>query len=134
MATKQILHLEKDDDIDVIREKVARAQARQVLLVVPHGSQAFRSLIDFRLLRRQAQQLAREIALVSNHPVTRDLAAQEGVRVYGSIWRANSRGAGRCTAGIALARRRSAKSRCGDGCAAREERAPAVASSWEPFC
>jgi len=87
MATKQILHLEKDDDIDVIREKVARAQARQVLLVVPHGSQAFKSPLDFRLLRRQAQQLAWEIALVSNHPVTRDLAAQEGVRVYGSIWR-----------------------------------------------
>lgn len=87
MTTKQILHLEKDDDIDVIREKLERAQARQVLLVVPHGSQAFKSLLDFRLLLRQAQRLALGIALVSNHPVTRDLAAQEGVRVYGSIWR-----------------------------------------------
>ena len=87
MGTKQILHLEKDDDIPVIREKVERAQARQVLLVVPHDSQTFKSPLDFRLLRRQAKRLALEIALVSNHPVTRDLAAQEGVRVYGSIWR-----------------------------------------------
>jgi hypothetical protein len=87
MGTKQILHLEKDDDIGVIREKVERAQVRQVLLVIPHDSQAFKSPLDFRLLRRQAKRLALEIALVSNHPVTRDLAAQEGIRVYGSIWR-----------------------------------------------
>ncbi|UCC63731.1 MAG: baseplate J/gp47 family protein [Anaerolineae bacterium] len=87
MSTEQVLHLEKDDDIDVIREKLERAQARKVLLVVPHGSRAFKSPLDFRLLRRQAGRQALEVALVSNHPLTRDLAAQEGVRVYGSIWR-----------------------------------------------
>jgi len=87
MSTEQVLYLEKDDDIDVIREKLARAQARKVLLVVPHGSRAFKSPLDFRLLRRQAGRQALEVALVSNHPLTRDLAAQEGVRVYGSIWR-----------------------------------------------
>lgn len=87
MSSEQILHLEKDDDIDVIREKLERAQARQVLLVVPHGSRAFKSPLDFQLLRRQVQRQALEVALVSNHPLTRDLAAQEGVRVYGSIWR-----------------------------------------------
>ncbi len=87
MSTEQILHLEKDDNIDVIREKLERAQARKVLLVVPHGSRAFKSPLDFRLLRRQAQRQALEVALVSNHPLTRDLAAQEGVCVYGSIWR-----------------------------------------------
>ena len=87
MSTKQILHLEKDDNIDVVREKLERAQARKVLLVVPHGSRTFKSPLDFRLLRRQAQRQALEIALVSNHPLTRDLAAQTGIRVYGSIWR-----------------------------------------------
>ncbi len=87
MSSEQILHLEKDDDIDVVREKLERAQARQVLLVVPHGSRIFKSPLDFQLLRRQAQRQAIEIALVSNHPLTRDLATQEGIRVYGSIWR-----------------------------------------------
>jgi hypothetical protein len=87
MSREQILHLEKDDDIGVIREKMARAQARKLLLVVPHGSRAFKSPLDFRLLRRQAQRQALEVALVSNNPLTRDLAAQEGVRVYGSVWR-----------------------------------------------
>ncbi len=87
MSVKQILHLEKDDDIDVIREKLAGVQAAKVLLVVPHGSRAFKSLLDFRLLRRQAQRLVLEVGLVSNHPLVRDLAEQEGVRVYGSVWR-----------------------------------------------
>jgi hypothetical protein len=87
MSAQQIIHLERDDDIDVIREKVERAQARKLLLVLPHGSRAFRSPLDFRLLRRQAQRMAIEVALVSNHAATRDLAAQEGVRVYGSVWR-----------------------------------------------
>ena len=87
MSTEQILHLEKDDDIGVVREKLERAQARKVLLIIPFGSRAFKSRLDFQLLRRQAQRQATEIALVSNHPLTRDLAAEEGVRVYGSIWR-----------------------------------------------
>jgi len=87
MSAQQILHLEKDDDIDVIREKLERAQANRVLLVIPYGSRAFKSPLDFRLLRRQAQRLALEVALVSNHPLTRELAAQEGFRLYGSIWR-----------------------------------------------
>ncbi len=87
MSKQQILHLEKDDDINTIREKLERAQARRVLLIVPHGSPAFKSALDFRLLRRQARRLAQQVALVSNHPLTRDLGAQEGVRVYGSVWR-----------------------------------------------
>ncbi|MFZ5917541.1 MAG: baseplate J/gp47 family protein [Chloroflexota bacterium] len=86
MSAGQIIHLERDDDIDVVREKLERAQARQVLLVVPHGSQIFQSPLDFRLLRRQAQRLALEVGLISNHPAIRDLAVQEGVRVYGSVW------------------------------------------------
>ncbi len=87
MSSEQILHLEKDDDIQIVRQKLERAQSRRVLLVVPHGSRAFKSPLDFRLLRRLAQRQALEIALVSNHPLTRDLGIQEGVRVYGSIWR-----------------------------------------------
>lgn len=87
MSAEQIIHLEKDDDISVVREKLERAQTDKVLLLVPHGSPAFKSPLDFRLLRRQAERLALEVALVSNNAQVRDLAAKEGVRIYGSIWR-----------------------------------------------
>jgi hypothetical protein len=92
MSAEQILYLEKDDDIGVVREKIERAQASKVLLVVPHGSRAFKSPLDFRLLRRQVKRMALEIALVSNHPLTRELAMQEGVRVYGSVRRGQRAG------------------------------------------
>ncbi len=80
----QIIYLEKEDNITVARERLEWAQVKQVLLVIPHGNKEFRDPLNLRLLYRTAAELALEVAIVSKDSVIRQLAREEGFRVYSS--------------------------------------------------
>jgi hypothetical protein len=82
---EQIIYLEVDDDILVVRDRLRRAQARSVILVVPAGCKALSRALDLRLLRRQAAALDLRIALVSGSASLRDLASEEGLPVLSSL-------------------------------------------------
>lgn len=82
---EQIIYLEVDDDILVVRDRLRRAQARSVILVVPAGCKALSRSLDLRLLRRQAAALDLRIALVSGSTGLRDLAADEGLPALPSL-------------------------------------------------
>jgi hypothetical protein len=85
--TTQVVHLEVDDDITVVRARLEKAEAPRVLLVVPPGCQAFDSLLDLKLLQRYAESLALEVALVTKSGKTRVLARQLGFSVFISATR-----------------------------------------------
>jgi hypothetical protein len=82
---EQIIYLELDDDILVVRDRLQRAQAHSVILVVPAGCKALSRALDLRLLRRQAAALDLRIALVSGSAALRDLASEEGLAVLPSL-------------------------------------------------
>ncbi len=82
---EQIIYLEVDDDILTVRDRLRRAQARNVLLVVPSGCKALRRPLDFRLLRRQAAALGLALALVSNNVRVRELALAEELTVFSRL-------------------------------------------------
>jgi hypothetical protein len=99
---QQIIYLEVDDDLPAIRDRLEWAQARRVMLVIPPQSKTLRSLVNLRVLRRYAQHLALDVALVTRDPQTRRLAKGEGFPVLGST----GRGRGRRWRGSVLRRAR----------------------------
>jgi hypothetical protein len=82
---EQIIYLELDDDILTVRDRLRRAQARHVLLVVPPGCKALKRILDVRLLRRQAAALELDIALVTDQADLRDMARDEGLVVFSRL-------------------------------------------------
>jgi hypothetical protein len=82
---EQILYLEVDDDILTVRDRLSRAQAKHVLLVVPAGCGAFKRTLDLRLLRRQAAALHLDIALITDSSALRDKAVAEGLTVFSKL-------------------------------------------------
>jgi hypothetical protein len=84
---QQIIYLEVDDDLPAIRDRLEWAQARRVMLVVPTRCATLRSLVNLRVLKRYAQHLALDVALVTRDPETRRLAKSEGFPVLGSTGR-----------------------------------------------
>ena len=62
---EQVIYLEVDDSILIVRDRLRRAQSKRVLLVVPLGCKALKRPLDLRLLRRQAAALQLNLALVS---------------------------------------------------------------------
>ncbi|MBN1935710.1 MAG: baseplate J/gp47 family protein [Anaerolineae bacterium] len=79
---EQIIYLEIDDDITTTRDRLRRAQSKQVLMVVPPRCQALRRQLDFRLLSRQAAALQMDLALISGDAALRDMAVAEGLTVF----------------------------------------------------
>ena len=82
---QQIIYLEIDDDIQAVRDRLRRAQSKQITLMVPAGCKALRRPLDFRLLRRQAAALELEMALVSDSATLRELAQEEGLVVFARL-------------------------------------------------
>ncbi|HID86624.1 MAG TPA: hypothetical protein EYP55_04495, partial [Anaerolineae bacterium] len=84
---RQVIHLEPDDDLAMIRSRLERAGGREVLLVVPWRCRALRNLVHLRLLRRYANSLGLAVALVARDSTTRVLAREAGFSVFYSVWR-----------------------------------------------
>jgi len=84
---QQVIYLQVEDDLPAIRDLLEGAQAKRVLLVVPKGSRIFYEPLHLRLLRRYAENLALDVALVSRDSRVRQLAKEEGVAVVSSIRR-----------------------------------------------
>ena len=87
----QVIHLKVDDDINIVRGWLEKAEAPRVVLVVPPGCQAFDSLLDFKLLQRYAESLALQVALVTRSTRLRVLARQVGFPVFISAKRAQGK-------------------------------------------
>ena len=84
---QQVIYLEAEDDLPAIRELLEGAQAKRVLLVVPKGSRVFREPLNLRILRRYANDLALDVALITRDGRTKQLAKEEGVAALSSITR-----------------------------------------------
>jgi len=88
LMDEKIIQLEADDDILTIKGRLEVAQAERVILVVPKGCKGLSNPVRFDLLRRQANDMAMEVALVTRDRAVRALARRHGFPVYPSAERA----------------------------------------------
>ncbi len=85
---EQIIYLEVDDDIPVIRDRLEWAQTDHVLLVVPPRHHVLRSLVNLKLLDRHARNYSLKVALVTRDPRIIELSRQTNLVIFGSVERA----------------------------------------------
>ncbi len=85
---EQIIYLEADDDIPIIRDKLEWAQADRVLLVIPGQHRVLRSLVNLKLLSRHARNQSIKLALVTNDPRVVELSYEADLTTFGSVERA----------------------------------------------
>jgi len=81
----EVIYLEADDDIITIRDRLEWADGKRVLVVLPKGSQALSSPISMKLLRRHADGLSLDVAVVAKDAETRQLAEAEGIPAFRSM-------------------------------------------------
>lgn len=86
--SEQVIRLEGDEDIHAVRTIIARAQTERLLLDVPRGHSAFRSVVRLKLLARQAHANGVQLALVARDPEIREQAREIALPVFRSVGRA----------------------------------------------
>ena len=85
----QIINLEDDDDIPIIRDRLEWATAEHILLVVPFRNRTLHNLVNLKLVLRLAHNAGRKLALVSNDPRLIEVAREvRDVQVFSSVKRA----------------------------------------------
>jgi len=82
---EEILYLEPDEEITSVIDKLKKVKAQSIGLVVPREATLLQSVINLRLLSKEAHFLNKEIAIVTADKIGRNLANQVGLTVYGSL-------------------------------------------------
>lgn len=90
--SEQVIRLDGDEDIHAVRMIIARAQTERLLLDVPRGHSAFRSVVRLKLLARQAHANGVQLALVARDPEIREQAREIALPVFRSVGRAQKAG------------------------------------------
>jgi len=78
----EILYLEADEEITSVVDKLKGLEAKSVGLVAPKGSTIVQSLVSLKLLKKQAENLNRKIAIITTDDVGRNLASRVGLPVF----------------------------------------------------
>src|SRR5437763_1048458 len=73
MSDKQTIYIGPQDDLTNVRERLERIPARRVTLVIPSQT-PLRSLIAWRNLYARAQELGKEVLIISSDPQVRSVA------------------------------------------------------------
>ncbi|MEI6039805.1 MAG: hypothetical protein WCP93_00410 [Candidatus Berkelbacteria bacterium] len=81
----EIIYLEPDEEITSVIDKMKNAQNKHLGLVVPRGATLLQSVVNLRLLAKEAEVLGKEIAIVTTDQIGSNLAAQVGLPVYNSV-------------------------------------------------
>jgi hypothetical protein len=83
-----VVHLEASDNQISICEKMEMSKAKRYLLVWPRRARLVENEIDVNLIKRKAQQLGGQVAIVSRNPKVIGNAEKEGIPVFPSVPRA----------------------------------------------
>lgn len=82
---EEILYLEPDEEITSVIDKIKQSKVQRLGLVVPKEATLLQSVVNLRLLSREATSLGKEIALITSDKIGRNLAAKVGLPVFESV-------------------------------------------------
>lgn len=81
----QPLYAETGDEVTDLVDRLRMADGEEVTLVLPRGSAVAQSLVNLKLLRREAEKLGLSLSLVASDPIIRHLATEAGLTSHGEL-------------------------------------------------
>lgn len=80
----KLIYLEPDEEITSAIERIAKVSDYRLAIVAPKNGTLFQSLVNLKLLAKEAKRLGKEIALISTDKIGTRLAKQVGLPTYQS--------------------------------------------------
>ncbi|MEI7791879.1 MAG: hypothetical protein WCI57_00105 [Candidatus Berkelbacteria bacterium] len=81
----QVFYLEADEEITKVINRIRNCKEDGAVLVIPRGGTIGQSIINLKILRRNAFEHGKGIALVTNDSVTNNLSDQLGISVFSKV-------------------------------------------------
>ncbi len=81
----ELLYLEADEEITSVIDKLKSLPGGQVALVLPKNAQLLQSVVNLKLLQREAKRSSKTVSIVTHDETGTNLASQLGIPVYASV-------------------------------------------------
>src|ERR1043166_9752856 len=78
---KDVIYLDVDDEITAIIDKIEAAKEKIVALVLPKRFATLQSVVNMRLLKRNADKAAKNVVLITSEAALLPLAGAAGLHV-----------------------------------------------------
>lgn len=75
----------KDEEITSVIDRIISANENNLILIIPVKCRAFKSLIDFQLLKRETDVLGKNVSIASFDPLITTLAKKVGYETRGRV-------------------------------------------------
>ena len=81
MKYSQTIYLGVNDDIALAIDKVAEAGTPEIVLVIPPDAEIFSSIVNLKLLRREAENLSKHLVIATADKLGRHLVERAGIEL-----------------------------------------------------
>lgn len=83
----EIIYLESDEEITSVIDKLKALNSEQkaISLVIPKGAAILQSVVNLKLLQKEGVSLSKDLSIVTQDRIGRNLASQAGFSVYDNI-------------------------------------------------
>lgn len=78
-VTPKTIYLEMDEEVTSVIDKIRKTEFADVILVVPKDASISQSVVNLKLIKRKAEELNKNVSLVTQDKVARTLAGKVGL-------------------------------------------------------
>lgn len=84
-SAKKVLYLEIDDEITTIYDRLKHLKVKNIYIVVPKRALLFQSIVNLKILKRTAEELEKNVFIITNDQNGIHLANKIGLIVYDKL-------------------------------------------------
>lgn len=78
---QQTIYLEPDEEITSIIDRLNKSEEINIVLVIPKGADIFQSIINLKLLKREVDNLGKNLIIITSDQVGRHLVEKVGIPI-----------------------------------------------------
>lgn len=82
---KKVIYLEIDDEITTIYDRIKNLKIKNIYIVAPKRAVIFQSIVNLKILKRKADELEKNIYIITNDQNGIHLATKIGLNVYDKL-------------------------------------------------
>jgi len=85
IPARKVMYIEIDDEVTSIYDRLKHLKYKNIYLVVPKRAMIFQSIVNLKILKRKAEDLGKDIYIITNDQNGTHLARKIGLPIYDKL-------------------------------------------------
>lgn len=85
MVEPKTIYLEPDEEVTSVIDKIRKTEFKDIILVVPKDASLLQSVVNLKLIKKQAENLSKNLSIITQDKVGRNLADKVGLATAAKV-------------------------------------------------